>query len=88
MKQIKLSGREKSVLRYVDWATGSNGQEFLDATRLEPDDLVAVLNGLMDVGYMEMDPYGEHTDEATFREVLFEVNPSYAMQLKEAMSML
>ena len=41
---------------------------------------VAVLNGLMDVGYAEDGTlYAEHTDEETFRDKLFEVNPSYAL---------
>lgn len=85
MKEIKLSGRERTVLRYIDWATGTPGQDLLEASRLEPDDLVAVLNGLMDVGYLEMNPYADATDVETFREKSFEVNPGYSLQLKEAM---
>jgi hypothetical protein len=86
MKQIKLSGREKTVLRYMEWATGSKGTELLEMTRLDPEDLVAVLNGLMEVGYVEMQPYADQTDVATFAESLFEVNPGYALELKEAMA--
>jgi hypothetical protein len=85
MKQIKLSGREKAVLRYMDWATGSKGAELQDNTKLEPEDLVAVLNGLMEVGYVEMQPYAEQTDVATFADKTFEVNPGYALELKGAM---
>lgn len=85
MKQIKLTGRERSVLRYVDWATGSSGEELLENTKLEPEDLVDVINALMDVGFMEMVPYAEHTDVETFRQKKFEVNPSYALELKSAM---
>jgi len=86
MKQIKLSGREKAVLRYMDWATGSTGTELMEATKLEPEDLVAVLNGLMEVGYVEMNPYADQTDEMTYAEKIFEVNPGYALDLKEAMA--
>jgi hypothetical protein len=86
MKQIKLSGRERSVLRYIDWTSGTPGDELLEMTKLEADDLVGVLNGLMSVGYVEMVPYAEETDEATFRERTFEVNPSYAQELRAAMS--
>jgi DNA-binding MarR family transcriptional regulator len=85
MKQIKLSGRERSVLRYIDWATGTKGTELLEFTRLEPEDLVDVLNGLMEVGYVEMVPYAERTSVETFRESTFEVNPGYALDLKTAM---
>jgi hypothetical protein len=85
MKQIKLSGRERSVLRVLDFSTGNSGEELLDYSRLQPEDLIDVLNGLMDTGYMEMVPYAEHTDEATFRAAKFEVNPSYAQELRAAM---
>ena len=84
MKQIKLSGRERSVLRAIDFATGTLGDELLDRTKLGPDDLVDVLNGLITVGYAEMRPYGEATSVETFRETMFDVNPSYALQLREA----
>lgn len=57
MKQIKLSGRERAVLRAIDFSTGSSGEELLERTQLAPEDLVDVLNGLMTVGYAEMRPY-------------------------------
>ena len=88
MKQIKLSGRERSVLRYIDWTSGTKGEELLELTKLEGEDLVSVLNGLMSAGYVEMVPYAEETNEATFRGVIFEVNPSYALELRSAMSRL
>jgi hypothetical protein len=88
MKEIKLSGRERTVLRYIDWATGTPGAELQEITRLETEDLVAVLNGLLEVGYVETEPYSPQTDEATFGETIFEVNPSYAFELKAAMSRL
>jgi hypothetical protein len=88
MKEIKLSGRERTVLRYIDWATGTIGSELQETTRLEAEDLVAVLNGLMEVGYIEIEPYAEQTDEATFAQTTFEVNPSYALELRAAMARL
>jgi len=86
MKQIKLSGRERSILRYIDWTSGTIGEELLENTKLEPEDLVDVLNGLMSAGYVEMVPYADETTEASFRDKLFEVNPSYAQELRSAMS--
>jgi len=86
MKQIKLSGRERAVLRYIDWSTGTPGQEIMENTRIEPADLVDVINGLMEVGFIEMVPYADKTDVETFREKTFEVNPSYALELKAAMT--
>ena len=88
MKEIKLSGRERTVLRYIDWATGTLGSELLETTRLEAEDLVAVLNGLLEVGYIETEPYADQTDEATVAQTTFEVNPSYALELRAAMARL
>lgn len=88
MKQIKLTGRERTVLRYLDWNLGTTGEELLGATRLEPEDLVDVLNGLMEVGYIEVMPYAERTDVATYAGKTFEVNPGYALELKAAMMRL
>lgn len=88
MKQIKLTGRERSVLRYIDWNSGTRGDELLDLTKLEPEDLVDVLNGLMEVGYVEVVPYAHQTSIETFREKTFEVNPGYALELKAAMMRL
>jgi hypothetical protein len=85
MKQIKLSGRERAVLRAIDFSTGSSGEELLERTQLAPEDLVDVLNGLMTVGYAEMRPYGETTSLQTVGQTTFDVNPSYAIQLREAL---
>jgi hypothetical protein len=85
MKQIKLTGRERAVLRSIDFSAGTLGEELLDRTRLEPEDLVDVLNGLITVGYAEVVPYAEHTSLETFRAAIFDVNPSYALQLREAL---
>jgi len=86
MKEIKLTGRERTVLRYIDFAIGSTGADLAEHTRLDPEDLVAVLNGLMEVGYAQIEPYAESTDETTFREETFGVNPSYALELKSALA--
>ena len=86
MKEIKLSGRERTVLRAIDFSTGSSGGEILDHTRLEPEDLVDVLNALLSAGYAEAVPYAETTALETFRGSMFEVNPSYALDLREAMA--
>jgi hypothetical protein len=59
MKQIRLTGRERAVLRGLDNASGSTGEELLEFSRLAPDDLLAVLNSMLSPGYMEMVPYAE-----------------------------
>jgi len=86
MKQIKLSGRERSVLRALDFSTGNMGEELLEHTRLQAEDLVDVINGLMEAGFMEVAPYAERTCLESFRAAHFEVNPSYALDLRGAMA--
>ena len=86
MKQIKLTGRERSVLRVLDFTSGNTGEELLESARLEPDDLVGVLNSLMGPGYLEVDPYAEEATLDTFRSARFDINPSYAQELRAAMA--
>ena len=85
MKIIKLNGRERSVLRAIDFSAGTPGDELLERTRLEPEDLVDLLNGLLSAGYAEVVPYAESTSVETVRTSVFEVNPSYALELRQAM---
>lgn len=86
MKQIKLTGRERSVLRVLDFVGGNTGEELLESTRLEADDLVSVLSGLMGPGYLEMSPYGEEAALETYASARFDINPSYAQELRAAMA--
>ena len=86
MKQIRLTGRERAVLRGLDISVGSTGEELLEYSRLAPDDLVAVLNSMLGPGYMEMVPYSEEATLENFRAARFDVNPSYAMEIREAMA--
>jgi hypothetical protein len=85
MKQIKLSGREQAVLRAIDYATGSTGTEIFERTLIEGSDLADILNGLCDVGYVEAFPPVDPITYLNFATTRFEINPSYALQLKMAM---
>lgn len=85
MKQIKLSGREQAVLRAIDYATGSTGDEIRERTQIDGGDLADVLNGLYDVGYVETFPPVEPVTSHNYAVTRFEINPSYALQLKAAM---
>ena len=85
MKQIKLSGREMAVLRSIDYASGSTGTEIQERTQMEMTDIADVLNGLFDVGYVETFPIVAQITGANVEATRFEINPSYALQLKEAM---
>lgn len=85
MKQIKLSGRELAVLRAIDYATGSTGTEIQHKTFIEGPDVADILNGLCGVGYVEVLPLVDPITHLNYADSLFEINPSYALQLKEAM---
>ncbi len=85
MKQIKLSGREQAILRAIDYATGSSGEEIRERTQMEDVDIADVLNGLCDVGYVETFPLIDPVTDRNYEATRFEINPSYALQLKEAM---
>ena len=85
MKQIKLSGRELAVLRAIDYATGNTGTELCEKTSIEGTEVADILNGLCEVGFVEIYPYADQVTLANYAESRFEVNPSYALQLKEAM---
>ena len=85
MKQIRLSGREAAVIRAIGFGLAVNGTELLDITRLLPEDLVDVLNGLMDVGYAECTPYSEHTTVEALPTTEYEVNSAYTHEIKIAL---
>lgn len=85
MKHLKLSGREMAVLRSIDYAVGSTGQEIQERTSLDGSDLVDILNGMCEVGYVEVFPPANPVTFLNYAESRFEINPSYALQLKESM---
>jgi hypothetical protein len=86
MKQIRITGRERAVLRALDFSTGNTGEELLENSRLEPEILVSVLNSIMGPGYVEMIPYAEEATIENFRAARFDINPSFAFQLRDAVA--
>ena len=85
MKHIKLSGREQAVLRAIDYTSGSTGDEIREITHIDADELADILNGLCDAGYVEVFPYAEKVTFLSYATSRFEQNPSYALELKEAL---
>lgn len=85
MKKIKLTGREMAVMRSIDYVNGNSGTEICERTHIEAEDLVDILNGMCDAGYLETVPPVERVTIADFGARHFELNPSYALELKEAM---
>ena len=87
MKQIRLSGREGTVIRSLGFGLGMNGTELQEHTRLSPEDLVDVLNGLMVVGYVECTPFAEETNVGALSGTEYEVNSAYTHELKSALGL-
>ena len=85
MRNIKLTGREATVVRAIGFAEGMLGAELQDNTRMQPDDITDTLNGLISAGFVESVPYRDEIDLAEMPVTSFEVNAAYAHELKEAL---
>jgi hypothetical protein len=84
VKKIKLSGRERAVLRAIDFSLGTAGAEIAQRTCIHHEDLSDILNGLMEVGYVETNPPVDRVELDALESSVFEINPSYALDLREA----
>lgn len=90
MKSIKLSGREMAVLRAIE-TVGSTGGEIADRTQITIADLADILGALCEVGYVEGYVRGaglmnmEAVKPEDVAAARFEINPSYALELKKAL---
>jgi hypothetical protein len=86
VKTMKFSGRETSVLRAIDFATGTLGAEVLVKTRIDAFDALDILNSLVDAGYIEANPAPPDQEPIKLKDFYhtrFEVNPAYAHELKK-----
>ena len=86
MRNIKLTGREASVVRAIGFTESMLGAEIQDYVRMEIDDVTDTLNSLMSAGFVESIPYYEEVQLAEMPVTAFELNPAYVHQLKEALS--
>jgi DNA-binding MarR family transcriptional regulator len=84
IRKIKLSGREAAVIRSIDFTSHTPGQEIRDRTQMDVEDLVDVVNGLMDAGFVETHPSSESVALEAFVTTMFEVNPAYVHDLRAA----
>ena len=84
-REIKLNGRELGVMRTIGFGLGVPGAEIQERTNIDPEDLCDVLNTLLDIGYLETETTKERVTLEEMPTELFEINPSYASDLKAAM---
>lgn len=85
MRQVKLTGREASVVRAIGFAESMLGAEIQDYVRMESDDVTDTLNSLMAAGFVESIPYAEQVQLAEMPVTAFELNPAYTHELKRAL---
>ena len=84
-REIKLNGRELGVMRTIGFGLGVSGAEIQERTQIDPEDLCDLLNTLLDIGYLETPTMKERVPFADYAAEIFEINPSYASDLKVAM---
>ena len=85
MRQIRLSGRELTVLKALGFAEAVLGEQIREQTQIQPDDLTDVLNALLAAGYVESRPYHEQVTTTEMASTEFEVNPGYIHELRSSM---
>ncbi len=84
-RQIKLNGREVSLLRSIGFGLGITGTELQERMAMSADELVDVLNTMLDAGYVEAASLKEQTTLAEFANDTFELNPAFTSDLKAAL---
>ena len=85
MRNIKLSGREATVVRAIGFAEAMMGAELQDQTHMQSEDVTDTLNSLMSAGFVESIPYYEEVQLAEMPVTAFELNPAYAHELRQAL---
>ncbi len=86
MRRIKLSGRERAVLKALGFADAMLGSDVVDYTQMQAETSTDVLNALLAAGYVESKPYREQVTSAEMVTMEFEVNPAYVHEFKTAMA--
>ena len=86
MRQIKLTGREASVVRAIGFTESMLGAEVQDSARMDLEDMTDTLNGLIAAGFVQSIPYCEQIELAATPVTAFEVNPAYVHELKQALT--
>lgn len=85
MRNIKLTGREASVVRAIGFTEGALGSEIHEHTRMEAEDVTDALNSLISAGFVESTPFSDAVPVSEFPATVFEVNPAYVHELKQAL---
>jgi len=85
MRRIKLSGREIGMIRVIGFGIGASGEELLESTSYDAEELVEMINGMMNAGFIVTVPYLLEITEEDLRTTQFEINSAYAHELRKAL---
>ena len=85
MRNIKLSGREATVVRAIGFTEAMMGAELQDQCHMDSEDVTDTLNSLMSAGFVESVPYYDEVQLAEMPVTAFELNPAYANDLRLAL---
>ena len=85
MRNIKLTGREICIVRAIGFTESVLGHELQAFTHMEAEDVTDTLNSLISAGFAESVPYCEEVRVEQMPTTAFEINPAYALGLKEAL---
>ena len=85
MRNVRLSGREATVVKAIGFAEPMLGSELLDRTRMEAEDITDALNGLLAAGFAECIPYRDQVEMAEMPVTSFEINPAYVQEIRQAL---
>lgn len=86
MRQIKLTGREATIVRAIGFTESMLGTEIQDHARMESEDLTDTLNSLLAAGFVQSIPYAEQIELAEMPVTAFEINPAYAHEIRVAIA--
>lgn len=86
MRQIKLTGREATIVRAIGFCESMLGAEIQDYSRMESEDVTDTLNSLIAAGFIQSIPYVEQIELADMPVTAFEVNPAYVHEMRHAIT--
>lgn len=86
MRQIKLTGREATVVRAIGFTESMLGAEIQDVSHMDVEDVTDTINSLMSAGFVESVPFCEEVQMAEMPVTAFEINPAYAHDLRTALA--
>lgn len=83
-REIKFNGREQATVRAIGFGSGITGADIQERMNMTAEELVDILNTLLDMGFIETPTMNENVTLATYATENFEVNPSYAADIRDA----